>query len=80
MENTTQPKPMTLQEYTEERGDIAIEAVHAMYGLLCQASAKKDITRDEMLDAIKGIWDAYEASTDALYAKAMNQPTTLHFV
>jgi len=70
MENTTLPNPMTLQEYTAERGDIAIDAVHELYGILCNASVNKQITRDDMLGMIKDIWNTYEKRADALYEKA----------
>ena len=70
MENTTQTQPMTMAEYTAERGDIAIETVNDMHLLLCRASASKQITRDEMLDTLADIWKSYESRMDDLYVKA----------
>lgn len=70
MENTTQTQPMTLTQYTEERGDIAIETVNDVHLLLCRASASKQITRDEMLDTLVSIWKSYESRMDDLYVKA----------
>lgn len=72
MENTTQTQPMTLTQYTEERGDIAIDIVNDMHLLLCRASANKQITRDEMLDTLASIWKSYESRMDDLYMKATN--------
>jgi len=70
MENTTQTQPMTMAEYTGERGDIAYDAVNEMYLLLCRASMNKQITRDEMLDTLASIWKSYESRMDDLYEKA----------
>lgn len=70
MENTTQTQPMTMAEYTTERGDIAYDAVNEMYLLLCRASMNKQITRDEMLDTLASIWKGYESRMDDLYVKA----------
>jgi hypothetical protein len=70
MENTTPTQPMTLEEYTGQRGDIAIDAVNNMHLLLCRASANKQITRDEMLDTLADIWKKYESRMDDLYVKA----------
>lgn len=72
MENTTQTQPMTLTQYTEERGDIAIDTVGEMHLLLCRASTNKQITRDEMLDTLADIWKKYESRMDDLYMKATN--------
>ena len=63
---------MTLTQYTEERGDIAIDIVNDMHLLLCRASANKQITRDEMLDTLASIWKSYESRMDDLYVKATN--------
>lgn len=63
---------MTLTQYTEERGDIAYDAVNEMYLLLCRASMNKQVTRDEMLDTLASIWKGYESRMDDLYVKATN--------
>jgi hypothetical protein len=70
MENTTLPNPMTLQEYTAERENIAVDAVGEMYLLLCRASVNKEITRDDMLDALVTTWNHYTKRSDDLYEKA----------